>query len=82
MKIHMVKQGDSLYLIAKKYNVSLEEIIKANPDISNPDAIEVGMKVKIPSPPKSAIEVIHHHIVQQGDSLWKLSKAWGFSLRT
>ncbi|MCD9025686.1 LysM peptidoglycan-binding domain-containing protein [Cohnella sp. NL03-T5] len=76
----MVKQGDTLYLIAKKYNVSLEDIIKANPEISNPDAIDVGMKVKIPSQPKTAMEVIHHHIVQQGDTLWKLSKAWGIQL--
>ncbi len=80
MKIHMVKQGDTLYLIAKKYNVPLEEIVKANPDISNPDAIDVGMKVKIPSHTKSPLEVIHHHIVQQGDTLWKLSKAWGIQL--
>ncbi len=80
MKIHLVKQGDTLYSIAKKYNVSLEDIIKANPEISNPDAINVGMKVKIPSKPKSALEVIHHHIVQQGDTLWKLSKAWGIHL--
>lgn len=80
MKIHMVKQGDSLYSIAKKYDVSLENIVKANPEISNPDAIEVGMKVKIPSQPKTALEVIHHHIVQQGDTLWKLSKAWGIQL--
>lgn len=80
MKIHMVKQGDTLYLIAKKYNVPLEEIIKGNPEISNPDEIAVGMKVKIPSQPKSAVEVMHQHIVQQGDSLWKLSKAWGIQL--
>jgi morphogenetic protein associated with SpoVID len=80
VKIHIVKQGDTLYLIAQKYNVSLEDIVKANPEISNPDAIDVGMKVKIPSQPKTALEVIHHHIVQQGDSLWKLSKAWGIQL--
>ncbi|WP_369417953.1 LysM peptidoglycan-binding domain-containing protein [Cohnella mopanensis] len=80
MKIHMVKQGDSLYSIAQKYGVSLEDIVKANPDISNPDAIEVGMKVKVPSHPQTTLEVIHHHVVQQGDTLWKLSKSWGIQL--
>ncbi|MFD0674343.1 LysM peptidoglycan-binding domain-containing protein [Cohnella sp. GCM10027633] len=80
MKIHMVKQGDTLYLIAKKYNVPLEELIKANPEISNPDELAIGTKVKIHSQPKSAVEVMHQHIVQQGDSLWKLSKAWGIHL--
>ncbi|MFC5469458.1 LysM peptidoglycan-binding domain-containing protein [Cohnella suwonensis] len=80
MKIHMVKQGDTLYLIAKKYNVPLEELIKANPDISNPDAVDIGMKVKIPTHPKTMLGVIHQHVVQQGDTLWKLSKAWGVQL--
>jgi len=80
VKIHMVKQGDTLYLIAKKYNVPLEELIKANPEISNPDELAIGTKVKIHSQPKSAFEVMHQHVVQQGDSLWKLSKAWGIHL--
>ncbi|QMV43824.1 LysM peptidoglycan-binding domain-containing protein [Cohnella cholangitidis] len=80
MKIHMVKQGDSLYSIAQKYGVTLEDIVKANPDISNPDAIEVGMKVKVPSRPQTTAEVIHHHVVKQGDTLWKLSKSWGIQL--
>jgi len=80
VKIHIVKQGDSLYSIAKKYDVPLDDVVKANPDISNPDAIQVGMKVKIPARPKSPLGVIHQHIVQQGDTLWKLSKAWGIQL--
>ena len=80
MKIHIVKQGDSLYSIAQKYGVSLEDVLKANPGISNPDVIDVGTKVKIPTPPKTALGVIHQHIVQQGDTLWKLSKAWGIQL--
>lgn len=80
MKIHMVKKGDTLYLIAQKYNVPLEELIKANPEIANPDEIDVGMKVKIPAPAKPTFELMHQHTVQQGDSLWKLSKAWGIPL--
>ncbi|WP_233568201.1 LysM peptidoglycan-binding domain-containing protein [Cohnella faecalis] len=79
MKIHMVKKGDTLYLIAQKYNVSLEDVLKANPEIENPDVIDVGMKVKIPGPPTPAL--LHQHIVQQGDTLWKLSKAWEYRWR-
>lgn len=80
MKIHMVKKGESLYLIAQKYNVPLEDLIGANPDIANPDVIDVGMKVKIPAPAHPAYEMMHQHTVQQGDTLWKLSKAWGIPL--
>ncbi|UVI28103.1 LysM peptidoglycan-binding domain-containing protein [Paenibacillus spongiae] len=79
MKIHIVKKGESLYLIAQKYDVSLEELLKLNPNITNPDVINVGEKVKIPS--KAAdMNILHQHVVVQGDTLWKLSKAWGIPL--
>jgi morphogenetic protein associated with SpoVID len=84
VKIHMVKKGDTLYEIAQKHGVSLEDLIKLNPEIANPDAIDVGMKVKIPSgqtnPGVPAQDWYHQHVVKQGDSLWKLSKAWGIPL--
>ncbi|MFC5650104.1 LysM peptidoglycan-binding domain-containing protein, partial [Paenibacillus solisilvae] len=80
MKIHIVKKGDSLFSIAQKYNVSLEEVLQLNPSITNPDVIDVGMKVKIPTSKPGDMEIMHQHVVQQGDSLWKLSKAWGVPL--
>ncbi len=84
MKIHIVKKGDTLYFIGQKYNVSLEEILKLNPGITNPDVIDVGMKLKIPSGHTGGsgggMDIMHQHIVKQGDTLWKLSKAWGVPL--
>lgn len=84
MKIHMVKKGDTLYLLSKKYNVSLEKIIAANPQIADPDKLDVGMKVKIPAEPvtPNLDGVLHSHKVQQGDTLWKLSQAWGVPLKS
>jgi LysM repeat protein len=82
VKIHMVKKGDTLYEIAKKHGVTVEELLKLNPGITNPDAIDVGMKVKVPSSmPKPPIgDWLHQHKVVQGDTLWKLAKAWGIQL--
>jgi len=84
VKIHIVKKGESLYFIGQKYNVSLEELLKLNPGITNPDAIDVGMKLKIPSGHTGGtgggMDIMHQHIVKQGDTLWKLSKAWGVPL--
>ncbi|WJH32557.1 LysM peptidoglycan-binding domain-containing protein [Paenibacillus sp. CC-CFT747] len=83
MKIHMVKKGDTLYELSKKYHVDLDKLIAANPQLTNPDMLEVGAKIKIPSgsvpvtPPPGTIE----HKVVQGDTLWKLSKKYGVSLQ-
>ncbi|WP_190287532.1 LysM peptidoglycan-binding domain-containing protein [Paenibacillus darwinianus] len=84
MKIHMVKKGDTMYAIAKKYGVGVEQLLQLNPDIANPDVIDVGTKVKVPSgggkPKPSAGDWMHQHLVKQGDTLWNLSKAWGIPL--
>lgn len=86
MKIHIVKKGDTLFELSKKYNVPLEKLIEANPQIANPDQLNVGDKVKIPA---VAVPIggdsggnIYKHVVKQGDTLWKLSKAWGVPLQT
>ncbi len=48
MKIHIVQKGDTLWKIAKKYGVSFDELKKMNAQLSNPDMIMPGMKIKIP----------------------------------
>ncbi|MCK9861589.1 LysM peptidoglycan-binding domain-containing protein, partial [Paenibacillus sp. ATY16] len=85
MKIHVVKKGDTLYFIAQKHNVSIEDILKLNPSITNPDLLDVGMKLKVPSANEvgggtGGLDIMHQHVVKQGDTLWKLSKAWGVPL--
>lgn len=47
MRIHIVQKGDTLEKIADKYNVSAEDLRRANFGISG--ALERGAKVKIPS---------------------------------
>ncbi|SEU17537.1 LysM peptidoglycan-binding domain-containing protein [Paenibacillus sp. NFR01] len=84
MKIHIVKQGDTLYALSQKYGVPLEKVIEANPQIANPDVLAVGDKVKIPAgvvPVPDSSELYYKHTVKQGDTLWKLSKAWGVTLK-
>lgn len=49
MKIHIVQKGDTLWKIAKQYNVDFEQLKRLNTQLSNPEMIMPGMKIKIPS---------------------------------
>lgn len=45
-KVHIVRPGDTLSSIARKYGISFHELLKRNPNI-DPDKIKVGQKVFI-----------------------------------
>ena len=45
---YQVVRGDTLYNIATKYNITLANLLLANPSITNPDMIYVGQTIKIP----------------------------------
>lgn len=53
MKIHIVQKGDTIWEIAKEYGVDFEQVKELNPQISSPDMIMPGMKIKIPSATKT-----------------------------
>lgn len=49
MKIHIVRPGEQLWDLVQKYNVPLERVLEANPNIMEPEQLEVGSKVRIPT---------------------------------
>ncbi len=49
MKIHIVKRGETLTKIAKKYNIGLEKLEEINSHIKDGDKITAGTKVKVPT---------------------------------
>src|SRR5699024_7260177 len=52
VKIHIVQKGDTLWELAEQYDVDFSELKKVNSQLSSPDMIMPGMKVKIPSSKK------------------------------
>ena len=46
--VYIVRKGDTLWGIAKRYGVSLTALIAVNPQIKNPNLIYPGDRVRIP----------------------------------
>lgn len=46
INIYIVKKGDTIWKIAKKYKTSMENIIKIN-ELENPDSIDIGQKILV-----------------------------------
>jgi hypothetical protein len=56
--VYVVKAGDTLSKIATELGVTVDQILAANPDITNPNRITLGQQITIPGPSPEAPEVI------------------------
>ena len=48
--LYTIDKNDSIYLIARRFNLTVNEILKVNPQIANPATIYVGQQICIPLP--------------------------------
>jgi len=48
--LYVIEAGDTLYGIALQYGTTIEAIIAANPNLPNPDNLDVGQEIRLPSP--------------------------------
>lgn len=71
-QVYTVKKGDSLYSIAKKYNVSISDILNINSLSSN--VLSIGQKLIVPN--NSSFT----YTVSRGDSLYSIAKKFNTSV--
>ena len=72
---YVVQKGDTLSKIAKACGVTVKELVAAN-NIENPNLIRKGATLIIPK-----VEVAKRHIVVKGDTLGKIAKAYGCTIK-
>lgn len=67
----IVSSGDTIYSIAKKYNVAIRDLISEN-DLTPPYNLRVGTRIKLPQN--------KHHLVATGDTLYSISRKYGMNV--
>ncbi len=74
--VHKVKQGDTFYGIAKEYNVTIQSIKDANPQLT--DGLKPNQKIRIPFKEEFTVQkrdykVVFYKVVQ-GDTKYSIAK--------
>jgi LysM repeat protein len=76
-KIYNVLPKDTLYGISKKFGITVDELLAANPQLK--EGLKPGMKLKIPESGATKInDAVQYefHIVVKDDTLYNLSKRY------
>ena len=77
---YTIKRGDTLWQIASKYGVSVQNIVNWN-NIQNPNLIYSGQRIIIYGTYNTTQSQYYYYTVQRGDSLWKIARRYGVSVR-
>ena len=79
---HTVSKGQTLYSIARMYEVTVDEIIALNPECAQ--KLAIGYKLKIAQKEKSADATApssdkRYHTIQSGETLYRLGQMYGIT---
>lgn len=69
MQIHVVRPGETLWLIAQRYGVTVNQIVTAN-QLENPSKLVSGLAIVIPTTTRT-------HTVQPGQNLSEIARRYG-----
>lgn len=68
-----VRKGDTLYSLARRYNVPMRDMIETN-HLRPPYSLNIGQRLKMPD--------AKIHTVEKGDTVYNISKRYNVDMRT
>lgn len=81
--IYTVKRGDNLWNLSRQYGTTVQSIAQLN-QIQNPNLIYPGQRLRIPvnmDLGTSTMTQNGSYIVKRGDTLWRISRRYGVTVR-
>ncbi|CAM3512013.1 M14 family zinc carboxypeptidase [Marinicrinis lubricantis] len=67
MYTYVVRKGDTLYRLARRFGIHVNSIVNANPQLENPNVLVPGQVINIPERGSNL------YVVQPGDTLYDIS---------
>jgi len=74
-RVHTVEQGETLFSIAKEYNVTVSELREWN-DLDDDSAISIGQSLIVSRPGEGSVT----HTVEQGETLFSISRKYNVTI--
>ncbi len=69
--IHYVEPGETLYGISRVYNISIDDLMAANPGLSN--GLKSDSKILIPAQKGKATKQLRPYTIKKGETLYRVS---------
>ena len=92
MKTVAIQPGDTLYVLASQYDVSVDVLLQANPGL-NPQQLRIGQEINVPEPgatlaptpsatptPTATVPGPQVHVIESGDSLLEIANLYGVTV--
>lgn len=85
-KVYTVAKGDTLYSLSKCFGVEIDNIVKANPILT--EGLKSGQTIKIPlskaahKSAKKSKKEFTSHTVKRGETLYSISRRYSISVNT
>ncbi len=76
--VHVVRRGDSLDRIARRYGATVEGLRRANGLRSS--LIHPGQSLRVPGARPAAADAVAVHVVRRGDSLDRIARLYGATI--
>ncbi len=78
---YVIKPGDTLYSLARRFGTTVDAILSINPLITDPESLRVGQRICIPRQPVyPACPEGNYYVIRQGDTLYSIARRYNISL--